>query len=227
MRELAEFTSEFYAGEIPPNVILKVVAGRPVPTLVKFGQGEDFLFLILKRSSDHKGAFGLLNQREVDSVIGHSFCPVLSINGDATPEKIRTILVPTDISEATTKKLLWASMFAKKTGARIQIVSALNINIDEQKSLARKNAEKIKAMLLERGIESELEILKVHGHVKHEMVLAYMTEKKPDLVIIRKHALSATFQTSIGDFAQEIIHGSKVPVFTVSQSQKDIEQILS
>lgn len=136
-------------------------------------------------------------------------------------------MVPIDISEGTTKRLLWASMFAKKAGARIQIVSALNVNIDEHKSLALKNAEKIKAMLHERGIRCDVEILKVHGRVKHEMVLAYITEKRPDFVIIRKHAASATFTTTIGDFAQEIIHGSQIPVFTVSQSQKDIEQILS
>lgn len=226
MNELADFVSNFYNGEIPENIILKIIAGKLVQTIVKQGQGEDFLFIILKRSSHQKGFYDLLNQHEVDTIIAHSFCPVLSINKNPTPEPIKNILIPTDISEATTKRLLWASMFAKKTGARVQIVSALNINIDEHKSLALKNAEKIKTMLHDRGIDCEVEILKVHGHVKHEMVLSYIAEKKPDFVIIRKHHVSATFKPTIGDFAQEIIHGSNIPVFTVSQSQKDIEQIL-
>lgn len=227
MRELADFVGNFYAGTIPENVILKVIAGRLVPSLIKLGQGEDFLFMILKKSPDAKDSRERLNQHGIDAVIGHSFCPVLSINGDSTAEKINNILIPIDISEGTNKRLLWASMFAKKTGARIQIVSALNINIDEHKSLALKNAEKIKAMLHERKIECDVEILKVHGHVKHEMVLSYINDKKPDFVIIRKHHVSAKVTTTIGDFAQEIIHGSQIPVFTVSQSQKDIEQILT
>lgn len=226
IRELANFVGNFYGGEIPGNVILKVIAGNLAPTLIKLGQGEDFLFMILKKSSHQRGISDLLNQHEMDSVIAHSFCPVLSINEDSTPEKIKNILIPIDISEGTNKRLLWASMFAKKTGAGIQVVSALNINIDEHKSLAAKNAEKIKLMLHERGIPCDVEILKVHGRVKHEMVLSYINEKKSDFVIIRKHHVSAKFTTTIGDFAEEIIHGSQIPVFTVSQSQKDIEQIL-
>jgi len=226
MQELADFVGNFYSGAIPENFILKVIAGKLVPTLVKQGQDEDFLFIILKKSSHQKDLHDQLNQHGMDTIIGHSFCPVLSINEDSTAEEVKNILVPIDISEGTNKRLLWASMFAKKTGARIQIVSALNINIDEHKSLAAKNAEKIKTMLHDRGIHCDVEVLKVHGHVKHEMVLNYISEKKPDFVIIRKHHVSATFTTTIGDFAREIIHGSQIPVFTVSQSQKDIEQIL-
>jgi nucleotide-binding universal stress UspA family protein len=91
-----------------------------------------------------------------------------------------------------------------------------------QKSLALKNAETIQSMLSERGIESELEILKVYGQVKHDMVLSFIDTEKPDLIIIRKHHVVSFFSNTIGDFAKEIIHGSSIPVFTVSQRQKDI-----
>ena len=98
--------------------------------------------------------------------------------------------------------------------------------MDEQKSLASKNAEKLKLMLQDRGIESDVEILKVHGVVKHKEVLSYIEVRKPDFVIIRKHHVASYSKTSVGDFAKVIIHGSKIPVFTVSQTQKDIENIL-
>lgn len=226
LMKLTAFVKDFYEGEIPANVIPKVLMGSLVPTLIKQARSGDFYFMILKRSVHKKGIPNLLEQCEIDKIIGHSYCPVLSVNEDSTPENLKSILIPIDISESTDKKLLWASLFAKESKAKIQIVSALNINIDEQKSLASKNAEKIKIMLQERGIECEVEVLKVHNQVKHELVLNYIETKKPDMVIIRKHHIASYANTTIGDFAKEIIHGSAVPVFTVSQSQSDIANIL-
>jgi nucleotide-binding universal stress UspA family protein len=222
LQKLTEFVKDFFGGEIPEKVILKVSTGNLVSTLIKHGQMEDYLFMILKRSIHQLGITNLLDQNEIDKIIGYSHCPVLSVNEESTQQELKTILVPIDVSENTKKRLFWASMFAKKANAKILIVSALNANIDVQKSLALKNAETIQSMLSERGIESELEILKVYGQVKHDMVLSFIDTEKPDLIIIRKHHVVSFFSNTIGDFAKEIIHGSSIPVFTVSQRQKDI-----
>lgn len=226
LQKLTDFVSNFYQGKIPSNVILKVMVGSLVSTLISQSRSGDFYFMILKRSAHLRGVFNLLEQGEIDKVIGHSYCPVLSINDDSTPEQLKSILVPIDISENTNKKLLWASLLAKESKAKIQVVSALNINIDEQKSLASRNAEKIKKMLEERGIACEIAVLKVHNQVKHEVVLNYIASENPDLVIIRKHHIASYSNTTIGDFAREIIHGAKIPVFTVSQGQSEIETLL-
>lgn len=226
LTNLTAFVNDFFEGNIPANVILKVMTGNLVNILIKQARSGDFYFMILKRSTHQKGIPNLLDQGEIDQIIGHSFCPVLTINKDSTPEHLKSILIPIDISENTDKKLLWASLLARKTKAKIHVVSALNINMDEQKSLAAKNAEKIKSMLLERGIECKVEVLKVHNQVKQELVLNYIATNHPEMVIIRKHHIASYANTTIGDFAKEIIHGSTVPVFTVSQSQSDIANIL-
>ena len=227
LKKLTNFVKDFFGGEIPEKIILKVSMGNLVPTLIKHTQSDDFLFVVLKRSIHQKGISNLLDQSEMDKVIAHSQCPVLSVNEESTSGELKTILVPVDISESTKKRLLWASMFAKKANAKILIVSALNANIDVQKSLALKNAERIQSMLSERGIQSDLEILKVGDQLIHEMVLSFIAENKPDLIIIRKHHIVSFFSNTIGDFAKEIIHGSKIPVFTVSQRQKDIANRLA
>ncbi len=140
-RKLTNFVADYFKGDIPDHVILKVIMGELVPTLTDQAQGGDFLFMILKRCKRQKGISSLLQQNHIDKIIGHSFCPVLSVNEDSTQKEIKSILIPIDVSESTSKRLLWAIMFAKKTKAKIQIVSALNINIDAQESLALKNRE--------------------------------------------------------------------------------------
>lgn len=226
LKKLTKFLKDFYKGEIPENVIPHILMGDLVQTLVRQAQSGDFYFMILKRSLHKKGIPNLLEQNDIDKIIGHSHCPVLSINEDSTPENLKNILIPIDISESTEKKLLWASLFAQKAKAKIQIISALKINIDEQKSLASKNANAIQEMLLERGIDSEVTVLKVHEKVKHEAVLNYIETKNTDMVIIRKHQVASYENTTIGEFAKEIIHRSAVPVFIVSQRQRDIANIL-
>ena len=225
-QKVNEFLKDFFNGEIPSGFIPKIVIGNLIRALVKQSRSKNFHFIIIKRSQWKKGIPGLLDQNDIDKIISQSYCPALSINEDSTPENLKNILIPIDISEKTDKKLLWASFFAKAAKSKIQIVSALKIDIDEQKSLASKNAENIKSMLLKRGIDCEVEIVKVFNQVNHKVVLDYIEPNKTDMVIIRKHRIASPSERTVGDFAREIIHGSPVPVFTVGQSQIDIARIL-
>ena len=226
IQNVNEFLRDFYKGEIPPGVIPKIAFGNLIRTLVKQARSKNFHFIILKKSERKKGIPELLDQNDIDKIIEQSFCPVLSINNDSTPENLKNIIIPIDISEKADKKLLWASFFAKAAKSKIQIVSALKINIDEHKSLAAKNAQNIKNMLLKRGIDCKIEIVKVFDKVNYDVVLNYIKTNETDMVIIRKHQIASSSRRTIGDFAKEIIHGSNVPVFTVGQSQIDIAGIL-
>ena len=226
IQNVNEFLRDFYKGEIPPGVIPKIAFGNLIRSLVKQARSKNFHFIILKKSERKKGIPELLDQNDIDKIIEQSFCPVLSINNDSTPENLKNIIIPIDISEKADKKLLWASFFAKAAKSKIQIVSALKINIDEHKSLAAKNAQNIKNMLLKRGIDCKIEIVKVFDKVNYDVVLNYIKTNETDMVIIRKHQIASSSRRTIGDFAKEIIHGSNVPVFTVGQSQIDIAGIL-
>lgn len=225
-QKVNEFLKDFFKGEIPSGLIPKIEIGNLMHTLVKQARSKNFHFIIIKRSLQKKRIPGMLDQNDIDKIISQSYCPVLSINDDSTPENLKNILIPIDISEKTDKKLLWASFFAKAAKSKIQIVSALKIDIDEQRSLASKNAESIKSMLLKRGIDCDIDIVKVFNQVNHKVVLDYIEKNKTDMVIIRKHRIASSSEKTIGDFAREIIHGSHVPVFTVGQSQIDIARIL-
>lgn len=222
LAKLNEFVSDYFDGEIPRNVILKVMSGSLTKTLIKETHFDNFHFIILKCAEPSDVVTSSVGDKELDHIIGHAHCPVLSINNETTANKIKRILIPIDIAEGSKKRLLWASNLAKKSGADIQIISALNIDMDETKSLAFKNANIIREMLIKRGIKCDVEILKVHDQEKSAAVFSYMEKNKPDMVVIRRHHLSAHAKAGIGKFAREIIHGSKVPVFTVSQSQKNI-----
>ena len=219
----SDFVKSVIQKEIPKNIILKIKTGNVVPTLIhesKYG-GYDFI-IVDKSKSSFKGA---LHWSKFDKFINQSRCPVLTINKDFPIREIKKIIIPIDISQTTKKRLLWATLFAKKFNAKIQIVSALNININESKSLAFKNAVKIKHLLWDRGVECDVKILKVNMQNKHQAILEYINKEKPELVIIRTHQESIFAETNIGKFVSKIVHGCTMPVFTVNYSQKPIDSL--
>lgn len=220
INQFHQFIKDAIQKEIPNEVILRIKTGNIVETLIRESKKGGYEFIIIDKSGAKFN--GALSKREINKFVSKSHCPVLMINKDILIKNIQTIVVPIDISQSTKKRLHWATLFAKKFGAKILIVSALNIKMDKTKSLAFKNAEKIKEMLLGRGIECGIKILKVHKNARHKVMLEYIEKKQPGLVIIRTHQEFKFSGNKIGDFVSNIIHGCKIPVFTVGGSTKNI-----
>ncbi|MEN8117544.1 MAG: universal stress protein [Bacteroidota bacterium] len=213
LNKFTEFVKNVIQKEIPNNIILRIGWGKIVSTLINESERGGYEFVLLDKSEKNNAE--AMSKSEVDRYVSKSYCPVLTINKDYPIKEINKIVIPIDISQRTKKRLYWATFFAKKLNAKIQIVSALNIDIDETKSLAFKNAERLKNMLEERGVECDVKILKVHRKETHKVILEYIKKEKPGLVIIRTHQEIRFSGRKIGKFVSEIIHGYKAPVFTV------------
>ena len=140
--KLDGFVQETLKEEVPKELITRIRWGNSVKALIKESIKGGYEFLVVDKSKNHyKGA---LKQKEIDKIVSKSHCPVLTINKDYPVTGIHKIVIPIDISQTTKKKLYWATFFAKKFNAKICIVSALNVDISETKSLAFRNAQKIK-----------------------------------------------------------------------------------
>ena len=208
-----EFVREAMGGNVPDNMAIRVKAGNILRILFSQSKNGGYEFMVIDKSQDSVS----LNRYETDKIISRSFCPVMTINKDYPVKEIKKIIIPVDISQATKKKLLWATYFAKKFDAEIKIVSALNINISSRKSLVWRNAEHLKYMLHERGVECEVKILKTREKDKYKVIHEYLEKENPGLVIIRTHQDSNMSGTQIGRFVSEIVHESRIPVFTVNR----------
>ncbi|MDD4109120.1 MAG: universal stress protein [Prolixibacteraceae bacterium] len=208
-----KFIEKTINDKIPDYLIIRVKSGKKLPVLISQSKKGGYEFMIIDKSQAENG----LSRHEIDKIISRSFCPVLAINKDYPVSSIKKIIIPVDISQSTKKKLLWATYFAKKFNAKIEIVSALNVNLSQGRSLAWKNAEQFKYMLFERGVDCEVQILKTRGEGKHKIIIDYIKKENPGLVIIRTHQESNMSGTQIGKFVSEIIHGCNIPVFSVNR----------
>ncbi len=220
-QELTSFVQQVVGNELPGNIVISVRAGNPVNVLLNKAKNDSCEFLLIDKSkSEYPGA---LTKAEINDLVSRSKCPVLAVDKDFGVPKIKNIAIPIDITQSTKKRLRWATFLAQKHQAKITILSALKSNIDVNKSLALKNAQKIRHLLWEKDIECDIKILKVFDQESHQVILNYIADEKPDLVIIRTHQESMFSNTGIGKFVSEIVHGSKYPVFTVNYTPNPID----
>ena len=213
LKNQKKFIENALQKELPNEISLRVKMGDVSNVLLSQSEKGGYEFMIIDRS----GADKRLSQADCDRIISRSDCPVLTIHKDFEPRKINTIAIPVDISKTPQKKLLWATYFAKKFSAKIKIVSALSMNISEKQSLTWQNAEHLKTMLNDRGVDCEVEIIKARQQEKHKVIVDFLEQEKPGMVIIRTHQQSNLAGTQIGSFVSGIVHCCKLPVFTVNR----------
>ncbi len=213
LNRFTDFVKKCLGTDIPNNIILRIGWGKIINTLIVESERGGYDFVMIDKSEHANNEH--LSRADVSRYVSKSFCPVLSVNKENPLTEIKSIVVPIDISQNTKKRLYWATFFAKRLNAKIIIVSALYANIEEHKSLAYKNAEKIKKMLESRGLKCDVKILKVNNQENHTAVLNYIEEVNAGMVIIRTHQESRFTGKNIGTFVSEIVHGCKKPVFTV------------
>ncbi len=211
--ELKRFIEDAIGEALTGVLSLRIQSGKPLRILFSQSKKGGYEFMIIDKSESQGG----LSRYETDKIISRSVCPVMTINKDYYIDEIKKIIIPVDISQATTKKLLWATYFAKKFNAKIEIVSALNVNLSARNSLAWKNAEKLKYLLLKRGVECEVKVLKTQSRDKFKDIIEYIEKENPGLIIIRTHEESTMSGSKIGRFVSEIVHQCKMPVFTVNR----------
>jgi nucleotide-binding universal stress UspA family protein len=213
LNSLQRFVYNIAPSEELKHLTYRIKSGSPLPVLLKQSKNGGYEFFMVDKEKSGSG----LEPDEFDKLISRSCCPVMVLHNGHQMSDVKKIVIPVDISQSTQKKLLWATYFAKKFDAKITIVSALGIKIETKQSLAWRNAEKLKHMLTQRGIECDVEILKATGQEKNKMILEYIEKEKPGLVIIRTHQESKLSGLQIGKFVSEIIHGCSMPVFAVTQ----------
>jgi nucleotide-binding universal stress UspA family protein len=149
-------------------------------------------------------------------------CPVLTIYKKHTKNGINKILLPVDITKKTDNKVAWAKSMAKRFGAEIHIVSAMNMKLQRVHSLSYQKGRRIEDEILKDGIKAELVLLEKADKPVEDLVLGYAREYRPDLLLIMTHQENMLFDNYLGSFAREIIHQAKMPVFSVIPRKENL-----
>ena len=89
------------------------------------------------------------------------------------------------------------------------------LDITPLKNLAYRKALEIENSIKEVRLDVNVELAKANNQSMHDVVLSFIDELKPDLVLMMTHQESIHFDNYIGKFANEIIHRSESPGFNL------------
>lgn len=219
---LKTLTTDYFNGNIPEKVSLKVATGPLIPTILREAAGSRSDLIIIRKAEKNKNPLAFLKKENADRLISEAVCPVLTISKNPTSEKINDILLPVDIFKKTSNKVAWAISIARQFGSRLHIVSVLDMNIKPEDSLSFRKSKGIEKTIRQEGIDVDTLILKSGSKSIAQTVLDYADRIQPDMLMIMTHQESVLLDNYLGSFAGDIIHKSEIPVFSVVPRKETI-----
>jgi nucleotide-binding universal stress UspA family protein len=189
--------------------------------------------LIVMGTHGRRGAARMLLGSVAEEVLRRAECPVLTLRQRDQPrtiESIEKILVPVDFSEHSGLSLRSAGEFARRYGARLQILHVVEIPtypyfyvppeteiLAERKETATKALAELVAEVI--GETAEYEIFVSDGRAASE-IIDFAEANGSDLVVIATHGLTGLERLLIGSTAEEVVRRAECPVLTVKSFGK-------
>lgn len=141
--------------------------------------------------------------------------PVLIVREDFNFNKsLDTIVVPIDSSEDTRQKVSAAALFARTFGSTIHLLGLYTSGTDE---LRRKVANYVKMVQRHLDAQGVSYVTKFLDNVKNvtTATLDYATATQADLIAIMTEQEKTFSSLLLGNYAQQMINQSTIPVLTV------------
>ena len=214
-KKLKKYARNYFGGEIPDFISMQISTGELIQEILHAAKKTKCDLIIISKGERIVSRLSFLKNENADKLISDAVCPVLTISGKHIEKGINDILIPVDITKKITNKVAWVKYLAKKFNAKVHVISVLDLDIALLKSLAHRKALEIENSIKEVGLDVNVELVKADNRSMHDVVLSYIDELNPDLVLMMTHQESILFDNYIGKFASEIIHRSESPVFNL------------
>ncbi|MCK4888324.1 MAG: universal stress protein [Candidatus Aminicenantes bacterium] len=221
-KKLKKYARNYFGGEIPDFISMQISTGELIQEILLAAKKTKCDLIIISKGKRIVSRLSFLKNENADKLISGAVCPVLTISGKHTEKGIKDILIPVDITKKITNKVAWVKYLAKKFNAKVHVISVLDLDITPLESLAHRKALEIENSIKEVGLDVNVELLKANNRSMHDVVLSYIGELKPDLVLMMTHQESILFDNYIGKFAGELIHRSESQVFNLVPRKETI-----
>ena len=199
--------------------------GNVADVVEKFVEGRAIDLLVVGTSS-RMGLGKMFLGSVAEELIRESVCPVLTVGPHVTTlasDGIRTILCPTDFSEASRRATQLAISLADEYQAHLTLVHVLQEGPKDSLYLATKVAEKriLETIPAEPELTYRPEIVVETGSVG-DRILNLATDLSADIMVMGARGVGsfAEMVSHFGSIAHKVISLAPGPVLTVSDVQK-------
>ncbi len=210
----------------------EILRGKPYIKILKKAEDIDAAYIVM-------GNHGEISNSAENNYVGNNAskvargapCPVITVNGKVRCNKLRTILLPLDLTRETRQKVTNAIELANKFHARIKVMSALESSGD-QVSIKRLNIiiNQVVEFIRQAGIECTGEIVMSSQGAKSEVpiILKYADDQGDiDMILIMTQPEMGFLDFFISSNALEMLKRSPYPVMSVQPKELERTSIFS
>ncbi len=151
-------------------------------------------------------------------IVREADIPVITLNKFADKQGFQHILLPLDLTKQTFKKVEDAISVAKILGARITIVSLLDVHWISHEIKFNTRLRKIRDIIENFDIECDHKLLKDRDPDIPILLNKFARDIQADMIMIMTQQELDFKEYIIGSIAQEIINRSEYPVLSLTPS---------
>lgn len=188
------------------------------------GVGAD---LVIMGTRTRTGISRFLMGSMASSAIGYIKRPVMVVKGEPKRGQYKSILVPTDGSETSSKAIKAGCVLAKETGGKVTVLNVIPVYGD-QVDLATKTglsevfageskAIMAKAEEVAKEYNVNVNFLVVDEGYPADEIVRVANEEKADLIVIGSHGSTGVTHIVMGSTAEQVLHQSSCPVLVIKQ----------
>lgn len=147
-------------------------------------------------------------------IVSTAPCPVLTVrSGVNISDRLNTIVLPIDSTPETREKVTITAEIARATKAKVIVLKLYSTKIVEVTHVVDVYAEQVAAFLREEQVEVEMD--EAHTVNLTETTIEYAKKVNADLIVIMTEQEKKAANFLLGNFAQQMINHSPVPVLSV------------
>ena len=147
-------------------------------------------------------------------IVSTAPCPVLTVrSGIEISDRLKTIILPIDSTPETREKVTITAEIARATKAKVIVLKLYSTKIVEVKHVVDVYAEQVAEFLREEQIEVEMDESDAVNLT--ETTIEYGKKVNANLIVIMTEQEKKAANFLLGNFAQQMINHSPVPVLSV------------
>lgn len=148
-------------------------------------------------------------------IVTESPVPVITVKPGCATQTFDTIILPLDLSKETREKVSDTVQWARFFKSKVYAVSFSSTRDDAIVGHLKGQLRQVESFMRGLGIDVETNFILLKSGSHEEQLIDYIKEKNADMVVITTHQQLEIVRFFIGSFAQDVIHGSPVPVLSI------------
>lgn len=218
------------------EISFSVEFGEPSEGILKAADRVDAGLIVVGTVGESKLKH-ILFGRTSNKLVRQTTVPVLAVPPGESPHSLASILVAIDFSECSEHALETAASWAKKTGASLNVVHAIDINQQisglghvlgdigtRLEGIVDDRTDALETMIKNKGLTEYVKNLHVTGSRPDDAIHEQGEAVDADLIVLGTHGRKGLSRWFLGSTAEGVLRSAKRPVLVVRNGKSRSDQ---